>query len=139
MPFDDQDECSGGGVAEPLLDSAGIPICGEDPSLSPDGQTLYFSTGGQFAELDLATRQISIYDWAEEPWIGPDGIRYIHISGGDLIIQEVADTSGATSQQVTFDGDAFFPRWAAPSRALLFGDDFESGDLLRWSAVLTSP
>jgi len=138
VPADEVGGCSGGGSATPLTDNGGNPICGEDPSLSRDGTTLYFASQGQLAALDLASRQVAWFDWTEEPWIAPDGERYCHMAGGDVWAQEVIDTGGSTAVQVTSTADAFFPRWSSPGPGpgdAIFADGFESGSLSAWSSA----
>jgi len=101
-------------VAEPLLDNNGSPICGEDPSLSPDGTTLLFwdnQTMG-LRGLDLSSGQLSDHSFnAEEPWIGPAGLHFTFISNGNVW---TAMLDGSNALPLTSSGDAYFPRWAAP-------------------------
>ena len=76
-----------GGTPSPVLDNSANPICGEDPSLSPEGDSLFFFSNalGGFAELDLTTGEITPYsNNAFEPWIGPDGSRFTFVDSGEI-------------------------------------------------------
>lgn len=108
---------AGGGSAGPLLDDQGNPICGEDPSLSPDGGTLFFwdNQAGRFAGVNLSTGQVTGYAWGSlEPWIGPDGARFTYIQDGNVY---TANLDGSAATAITQMGSDFFPRWAAPAGA----------------------
>ena len=109
-----------GGEASPLLDNANNIVCGDDPSLSPDGETLFFwsNSTGQFAGFDLATRAITTYSFDSlEPWIGPSGDQFTFMSDCDELINcniFISDLQGNTVMQVTSGRQDFFPRWAGP-------------------------
>ncbi|MFQ5570474.1 MAG: T9SS type A sorting domain-containing protein [Rhodothermales bacterium] len=103
-----------GGEAGPLLDNANNAVCGEDPSLSPDGQQLFFWSNltGQFATFDFSTRSISYHSYdAFEPWIGPSGTHFTFMSDGNIF---TSDLEGNNVVQITSGGNDFFPRWADP-------------------------
>lgn len=100
-----------GGPAEALLDQQGIPICGEDPSLSSDGKSVYFwdSRQGRFAAVDTDSGQITGYAWgAEEPWVSASGEDLTYIQDGDVV---VSGLDGSEETSLTQSGDAFFPRF----------------------------
>ena len=109
-----------GGEASPLRDNANNVVCGEDISLSPDGQTLFFWSNptGQFAGFNLATREITYYSWdALEPWIGPSGDQFTFMSDCDESYNcniFISDLDGNNVMQVTSGRQDFFPRWASP-------------------------
>ena len=96
--------------AEPLIDGAGEPICGEDISLGPDGVTLYFADGNTFRSVNLQTGERRNLGFAIEPWVGPAGNRAVFVDGNLNMMVRDLTTMGDT--QVTNSFNDFFPRWA---------------------------
>ena len=110
---------SDSGGATPLLDNDNNFICGEDMSLSPDGQTLFFwsNSTGQFAGFNLQTSEIIYYSYDSfEPWIGPSGEHFVYMSNCNNFNCDIftSDLEGNNVVQVTSGGQDFFPRWAGP-------------------------
>ena len=109
----------GADSARPVTDDTGAVICGEDHSLSSDGEWLYFigSNGGpawrRFARVRLSDGHVDIFNFTLEPWINPEGDRFTWVewitsSGGNLM---VSDIDGTNTRVITGSGVDFLPRW----------------------------
>ena len=94
--------------AEPVLDSNGSVNCGEDPSLAPDGRTLYYSSGNRLYSVDVIDGTRQSYEIMMEPWIGPLGSRITYIFDFNVYTGNV---DGTARRRLTAANDDFFPRW----------------------------
>ena len=99
---------AGEGSAQPVLDGDGNATCGEDPSVSGDGSTLYYVADRRMYGMDLATRVVTDYGIRLEPWIAPENDRYVFVADFNLYWRT---TTGSSQRRITGFNLDFFPRW----------------------------
>lgn len=112
-----QVELAPGSKPTAITDADGEIVCGEDPSLSPDGQKLYFWSNqtGQLEAIDLFSGKLFYFSYdALEPWISPDEQSFVYVgdldfaAAGDLY---VSDLDGENAVQLSAGQQDMFPRW----------------------------
>lgn len=99
--------------AQVVRDAQGQKLCGEDPSVSPDGRFLYFVNRGQWRRMRLADGQVEDVTPTVEPWIGPTGERFVFMQNGAIWLGEI---DGGAARPITAapanqEAPDSFPRW----------------------------
>ncbi|MFN3202510.1 MAG: TolB family protein [Bradymonadia bacterium] len=107
------DLAEGAAPAGPVFDGAGNALCGEDPSPSTDGTRLYFINRGNWYALVFATGEVERIGVLIEPWIGPEGRRYVYMNEGAIWMGHLDGTpAGPITDPAADPGSPdSFPRW----------------------------